>query len=156
MAEDIDKRIAQYIEVRDALKRVDEKWEAERKPLSEIQEQLSGRIRAFMESNNITDNLKSKSGTCYLSTRYTASLADPQAFMDYVIRTQKFELLDRRANTTAVKDYVQEHNQLPAGCNLNAIQTVGVRRPTGKSKVGPLSDLPQSQEFGGGIGDGSE
>lgn len=132
MAEDIDKRIAQYIDIRDALKRVDEKWEAERKPLLDIQERLSGMIRAFMETNNITDNLKSKSGTCYLSTRWTASLADPQAFMNYVIATNKFELLDRRANTTAVKDYVKEFNTLPAGCNLNAIQTVGVRRPTGK------------------------
>lgn len=132
MAEDIDKRIAQYIEVRDALKRVDEKWEGERKPLLEIQEMLSGRIRTFMETNNITDNLKSASGTCYLSTRWSASLADPQAFMDYVIRTNQFELLDRRANVTAVRDHVEKTNLLPAGCNLSAIQTVGVRRPTAK------------------------
>lgn len=132
MAVDIDRRIGQYIEVRDALKRVDEKWEAERKPLVEIQEQLSGVIRTFMETNNITDNLKSKSGTCYLSTRYSASLADPQAFMDYVINNKMFELLDRRANVTAVKDFVQQHNHLPAGCNLSAVQTVGVRRPTAK------------------------
>jgi hypothetical protein len=132
VAEDIDKRISQYIDIRDALKRVDERWEAERKPLLEIQERLSGIIRSFMESNNITDNLKSKSGTCYLSTRWTASLADPQAFMDFVVRSGKFELLDRRANVTAVKDFVKETNALPAGCNLNAIQTVGVRRPTAK------------------------
>lgn len=132
MAQDIDKRIAQYIEVRDAIKRVDDKWEAEKKPLQEIQERLAGIIRAFMETNNITDNLKSKSGTCYLSTRYSASLADPHAFMDFVVRTGKFELLDRRANVTAVKDYVEQNNALPTGCSLNAIQTVGVRRPTGK------------------------
>lgn len=132
MAEDIDKRIQQYIEVRDAIKRVDAKWEAEKKPLQEIQEKLSGRISKFMEANNITDNLKSKSGTCYLSTRYSATLADPQAFMDYVVSSGKFELLDRRANTTAVKDYVEQNGCLPAGCNLSGIQTVGVRRPTGK------------------------
>lgn len=138
MAEDIDKRIGQYIEVRDAIKRVEERQEAERKPLLEIQEKLAGIIRTFMENNNITDNLKSKTGTAYLSTRWSASLADPQAFMDFVTRTGKFELLDRRANVTAVKDYVKEHNVLPAGCNLNAIQTVGVRRPTGKAKSGPL------------------
>ncbi len=130
MAEDIDKRIGQYIEVRDALKRVEEKYDLERKPLQEIQERLAGIIRAFMETNNITDNLKSNSGTCYLSTRYSASLADPQAFMDFVTSSGKFELLDRRANVTAVRDYVKETNQLPAGCNLTAVQTVGVRRPT--------------------------
>ena len=132
MAQDIDKRIQQYIDVRDALARIDARYEAERKPLLEIQERLSGMIRSFMETNNITDNLKSKSGTCYLSTRYSASLADPHAFMEFVVRTGKFELLDRRANVTAVKDFVKENNVLPTGCNLNAIQTVGVRRPTAK------------------------
>jgi hypothetical protein len=99
VAEDIDKRIEQYIQVRDALKRLEEKQELERKPLLEIQERLSGMIRVFMESNNITDNLKSKSGTAILSTRYTASLADPEAFMRFVIDKSRFELLDRRANT---------------------------------------------------------
>jgi hypothetical protein len=132
VADDIDKRIGQYIAVRDALKRLDEKWEAERKPLLEIQERLSGMIGAFMETNNITDNLKSKSGTAYLSTRYTASLADPEAFMRHVISTGDFDLLDRRANTAAVKDYVAKNNTLPPGANLNGITTVGVRRPTGK------------------------
>lgn len=131
MSEDIEKRTAQYLQVRDALKRVDEKWEAERKPLQELQEVLSGILRSFMEANKL-DNLKTKSGTCYTSTRYSASLADPEAFMQFVINSGKYELLDRRANSTAVKDYVSEHKTLPAGCNLNAVQTVGVRRPTGK------------------------
>ena len=131
MTEDMDKRTEQYIQVRDALKRIDEKYDAERKPLLELQEVLSGRIRAFMDANKL-DNVATKHGTCYTSTRYTASLADPQQFMDFVIRTGKFELLDRRANSTAVKDYVKANNELPAGCNLNAIQTVGVRRKTGK------------------------
>jgi hypothetical protein len=43
----------------------------------------------------------------------------------------KFELLDRRANATAVKAYVKDTNQLPPGCNLNAIQSIGVRRKPG-------------------------
>ena len=131
MAEDMNKRTMQYIQIRDALKRVDEKYDAERKPLLEIQEKLAGIIRSFMDTNKL-DNLKTAAGTCYTSTRYTASLADPQAFMDYVIRTGKFELMDRRANSTAVKDYVGENNHLPAGCSLNAVQTLGVRRPGAK------------------------
>ena len=131
MAEDMNKRTMQYIQIRDALKRVDEKYDAERKPLLEIQEQLAGIIRSFMDTNKL-DNLKTAAGTCYTSTRYTASLADPQAFMDFVIRTGKFELMDRRANSTAVKDFVEENNHLPTGCNLNAVQTLGVRRPGAK------------------------
>jgi hypothetical protein len=134
MTQDIDMRIAQYIQIRDAIKVLEEKQENERKPLLEIQERLAGIIRVFMEKNNITDNLKSKSGTAILSTRYTASVADPEAFMKFIIASQRFELLDRRANTTAVKDYVEETKELPVGCNLNAVQTLGVRRPSGGKK----------------------
>jgi len=49
--------------------------------------------------------------------------------MDYVTTNKLFDLLDRRANTTAVKAFVKKNNQLPPGCNLSAVETVGVRRP---------------------------
>jgi len=131
MAEDIDKRVEQYIQIRDLLKAVDERWNAERKPLLELQERLAGIIRSSMDDLNVT-NMKSRAGTCFLSTRYTASLADPEAFMQYMMASGEFELLDRKANTTAVRDYVERHNTLPPGVNLTSLQTVGVRRPTGK------------------------
>jgi len=127
MPEDINKRVEQYITIRDKLKELDAAHEEKCKPLRELQEVLSGKLRTFMEANNL-DNLKTEAGTCYTSTRYTASLADPDAFMKFVINNKLFDLLDRRANNTAVKEYVNEHNSLPPGCNLNQVQTVGVRR----------------------------
>lgn len=130
--EDIDKRTAQYIEVRDALKRLEEKHAKETKPLLEIQEILAGRIRKFMDDNNITDSLKTKNGTCILSTRYSASVVDGSAFMDFV-KAGHWDLIERRANPTAVRDYVKEHNTLPTGVSMSAVQTLGVRRP-GKAK----------------------
>ena len=130
MNEDMDKRVEQYIQVRDALKRIDEKYEAEKKPLLEIQEILSGKMQAFLDAGAL-ENVKTKHGTFYRSTIYTSSLADPKIFMDFVVANAKFDLLDRRANATAVRDYVKETNQLPPGCNLNAIQSIGVRRKTG-------------------------
>ena len=130
MSDDMDKRVEQYITVRDMLKRIDEKYEAEKKPLLEIQEILSGKMQAFLDAAGI-ENVKTNHGTFYRSTRYTASLADPDAFMNFVKQYDKFELLDRRANATAVRAYVEKSNQLPPGCNLNAIQTIGVRRKSG-------------------------
>lgn len=129
--EDIDKRIEQYVSIRDAIERVAKRHTEELKPLNEILEKLSGRIRSFMDANNIKGSLKTKAGTCYLSTRYTASVADAEAFMDF-IKAGNWDFIERRANSTAVKDYVAEKNELPPGCNLNAIQTLGVRRPSAK------------------------
>lgn len=130
---DINKRIGQYIQVRDAIKAFDEKIAAQRKPLTDILEALGGVIQQFLDANKLK-NLKTDNGSCYLSTRYTATVADPDAFINYVIANKKFELLERRANATAVRDFVETHGNLPAGVNLNGLVSVGVRRPSGSSE----------------------
>ena len=128
--EDMNRRVQQYVALRDALKLLDDEHDLARKEFVESMDVLQGRIRSFMEANKL-ENLKTAHGTCYRSTRYTASLADADAFMKHVIETKEYELLDRRANANAVKAYVEKHNGLPPGVNLNSIQTVGVRRASG-------------------------
>lgn len=130
MIDDINKRVAQFVQVRDALKRLDERHAAERAPLQGILLELEGKLDAALQANN-AESLKTSSGTCYSSVRHSASLADPQAFMDFVINNKKFELLDRRANTTAVKDFIKDNNAPPPGVNFNAVRTIGVRRAPG-------------------------
>lgn len=124
----IDDMVARFIEIRDVLKALDDAHEAKRKPLLEAKEQISGMLMSFLDENKL-DNAKTKHGTVHTTTRSSTSLADAQAFMDFVILNGRWELLDRRANATAVKDYVKENDgQLPPGVNLSAIKTVGVRR----------------------------
>lgn len=127
----VDKRVQQYIQVRDAIAAADEAHKEKIKPLVDLQNLLTGWMQNFMEQAG-ADNIKTAHGTCYSSTRYTASLADPQAFMNFVIEKANWDMLDRKANVTAVKDYVAEHGGLPPGVNLSAIKTVGVRRAPNK------------------------
>lgn len=127
----VEARIAQYIECRDAIAKAKEEYEKSVAPLVTLQNMLTGWLQRFMDTTGST-SVKSKFGTCYSSTKYTASLADPKAFMDYVISTKQFDLLDRKANVTAVKDHVADKGALPPGVNLSAIETVGVRRPAAK------------------------
>jgi hypothetical protein len=123
----VDQVVARYIQIRDDLKTMDERHKAERAPLVETQNLLTEWIMKHLETTGSTA-VKTNHGTCYQSTRYTASLADADAFMKFVTENQMFDLLDRRANSTAVRDYVEEHKSLPPGCNLSAIRTIGVRR----------------------------
>jgi hypothetical protein len=131
MSEDMEKRVQQFIALRDALKVIDEAHDAQRKQYVEAMAALTGIMQAFMEANKV-ENLKTSHGTCYTATKFSASLADPGLFMKHVIDTQSWDLLDRRANVTAVKEYVEQHNGLPPGVNLTSSTSVNVRRPTGK------------------------
>lgn len=124
---DTNKLVAAYVRVRDMKRELEAKHDAELKPLNDDLAQLSGALREFMEKSG-SDGIKTEAGTCYLTTRYSASLADPSMFMRFVVDNDRFDLLDKKANATAVKDYVAETGHLPPGCNLNAMMTVGVKR----------------------------
>ena len=130
MAEDIEKRVAQYVALRDKIHNMELKHAEELKKPQEMLEQLAGIIHKFLDQHKL-ENLKTSAGTCYISTRWTASVQDPDAFINYVIENKEFDLLERRASATAVKAYVQDHNHLPSGVSLNALASVGVRRPAG-------------------------
>lgn len=127
----VETRVKQYIATRDALKKMDEEHENRRRPLVELQNMLTGWMQKFLEKAG-AESIRTSEGTCYTSTRYTASLADPEAFMQYVINNNAFDLLDRKANSTAVRAYVDEKGALPPGVNLSSISTIGVRRASGK------------------------
>lgn len=126
----IAKRIQQYVAIRDRLKQMDEDHDKAKKPLTAALEEINGALQEFLD-NSGSDSVKTKWGTCYKSIRYSASLADSEAFMTYVIANQKYELMDRKANSTAVRAFVEEHGNLPPGCNLSAMSTIGVRRGKG-------------------------
>ncbi len=128
--ERLDKWIQQYVALRDRIKEMEEAFEKSKKPLADAMEELNGLMQSFLDDSGI-DSIKTRYGTCYSSVRYSASLTDAKAFMDYVISNGAFELLDRKANKTAVKAFVEENSTLPPGCNLTALRTVGVRRGKG-------------------------
>lgn len=128
----VEQRIGEYIACRDAISEAKAIHEKNIAPLVDLQNKLTGWLQRFMDQAGAT-SIKSKMGTCYSSVKYTASLADPDAFMKYVIANNNFDLLDRKANVTAVRDHVKEKDCLPPGVNLSALETVGVRRPTAKA-----------------------
>lgn len=123
----MEKYVSHYIALRDALDVFDKRKDEERKKVTDVQEQVLLKIQTFMEANAI-QNLKTKSGTCFFKTRWSATVADAEAFMSHVIDTKDFDLLERRASTVAVKAYVEEHKAEPPGCNLRAYKQVQVRR----------------------------
>jgi hypothetical protein len=127
----VEQRVGEYINVRDAIKRATDAHELAIQPLVDLQNLLTGWLQNFLEKAG-ADSIKTSNGTCYSTTRFTASLADPEAFMKFVIANQDFDLLDRKANVTAVKEHIAKNNAPPPGVNLNSIKTVGVRRASGK------------------------
>lgn len=123
----MDNLIRMFVQARDALAKRKSEYEESIKPILEIKSKLEGRMLAFLEESGQT-SAKTQYGTCFTSTKDSASLGDPEAFMAYVMKNGAFELLDRRANATAVRDFVEEQGTLPPGVNFTSRISLSVRR----------------------------
>lgn len=136
--------VARFIEIRNLLKKLEETFELRIAPLKGERDALSERLNTILTENKAT-SVKTSQGTAIASVRYSASLADPDIFMRHVISTGAYELLDRKANATAVKEYVKKHSVLPPGVNLSPIRTIGVRSPQLKG-IGAVSEEKSNAE----------
>lgn len=122
----IDKRVAQYIAIRDEMKRLEEEHKLQLAPYQDAKDKLVGEMLEFLDSTG-QEMARTAMGTVYSTVRHTAPLTDPDLFMDFVQKHGLYELLDRKANSTACREYAEEHGSLPPGVKINSTRTVGVR-----------------------------
>lgn len=84
-------------------------------------------LRRFNERG--IDNVSARGvGTAYKSTRSSATIGDWDAFLDHVQTNEAWELLERRANKSAVEQFKDANEDLPPGVNWSETQTVNFRR----------------------------
>lgn len=124
---DIAKRVEQYVKLRDLIKQKDDDHKKSMAPFKETLEQLNSVLLAHL--NGIGgQSVSTDNGTVYRTEKKSAALADAQAFMDFVVANQAFDLIDRKANVTAVEEFIKENNTPPPGVNFSSTFVVGVRR----------------------------
>jgi hypothetical protein len=50
------------------------------------------------------------------------------AFWTYVVSQGDFDMVDKKANPTAVAEYIEKNKSPPPGVNFSVMETIGVRR----------------------------
>jgi hypothetical protein len=122
----IDTLVADYILTRDHIRKVKKRQKAELEEYELALDKLAGRLLLFLDYHH-QEMARTAEGTVSATLRDTASLSDPDAFMEFVAEHELYELLDRRANATACKDFAKENGTLPPGVKINTIRNVSVR-----------------------------
>jgi hypothetical protein len=124
----VDKRVAQLVMIRDEIERVEEEQKKQVAPLKAVRDRIIGELLMFLEQTG-QKSAKTAEGTVSIKVTYTAPLTDPDEFMTFVRENDAYELMDRRANATACKEYAEEHDgALPPGVKLNSKRSVGVTK----------------------------
>lgn len=124
---DADKYIGKLVALRDKIKELDDAHDERLKPYKEMKDKLERLILGHLIQSN-AQNISTTKGTASVLHRKTASLEDPAAFMDYVIKNEAWDLIDRKANAKAVEDFIHANNSPPPGVKFSDALALGLRR----------------------------
>lgn len=124
---DVEKRVEQFIILRDMKAELKEKHTSEMQPITETMEMIKEELKQAMQQQG-ADGIKTRAGTISLTSKASASAADINAFWTWIITQGAFDMLDKKPNVTAITEYVKQHGVAPPGVNYSVFQDVGVRR----------------------------
>lgn len=125
---DLEKRIDQYVRLRDKIKEIKDRHKAELKPFNEGLDMLGAMLLDHLNRTKQDSANARSAGTAYRTKRQSATIADADAFRRHVIGTESWDLLDWKANATAVATFLEENKTLPPGVNYSVRDEIGVRR----------------------------
>lgn len=123
--------VAGILRAKDKMAAIDEEAKRQKKPLADTVAKLEAWIQTKAMAEGL-DTVPTSEGTGYWSTHYKCTVSDQSVFMDYVRETGDLSLVDKRANKTAVKEYVNEHGQPPPGVNFGGYRVFQIRKKTVK------------------------
>jgi len=119
--------VNKYIELRDKKAEIKAEYDVKIAKIDETLEKIEAKLLEVFEESG-SKSFSTPNGTAYTSVRTSASVADREAFMEYVKRTEEWPLLEIRASKIAVQQHRDIHDDLPPGINWREEKVVNIRR----------------------------
>jgi len=124
---DNEKAVAAYVKLRDLKAQMAAKFKAEIAKVDEALAKLDGKLLAQLQASQ-AESIRTEAGTFFKTTKTSATVADWDALLGYIVANDAYHMLDHRVNKTAVAEFREEKNDLPPGVNWREELTIGVRR----------------------------
>jgi hypothetical protein len=121
--------VANYIRLRDYIKKADEEYDKSMERPKAAMARLEAEMLKHLSETG-ADSLACEAGTVYRNMRTNASVKDADLFRQWLSKHPKdfWDAIDLKANKTFVKEMAEKEGQVPAGINYTQMATVGVRR----------------------------
>lgn len=124
----LSEAVAVYIKLRDQKAQMKADFEAQVAPIQDKMDKLEGKLLEVFNQTGM-DSVKTEFGTAYATVRTTASIADRDAFMEFVKAKEEWSLLEVRVSKTAVEQFrASNDDELPPGVNIREERVVNIRR----------------------------
>lgn len=124
----LSEAVSLYIQLRDKKAEMKSAFDASVAPINEKMDKLEAKLLDVFNKTGM-DSIKTEHGTAYTAVRTTASVADREAFMDFVKANEEWSLVEVRAAKTAIEQFRDNNdNELPPGVNIRSERVVNIRR----------------------------
>jgi len=126
MSASLDKATEAYLKLREKKSQIQQRHKEELKPINEKMERIENAILAHFQKTG-QQSAKTAHGTPYIKNREHASVADREAFMGFVLEGGHLQFLENKANISAVREFIAEHDEPPPGVKFTSEPKVYVR-----------------------------
>jgi|APGre2960657404_1045060.scaffolds.fasta_scaffold00223_10 phage host-nuclease inhibitor protein Gam len=124
----LSEAVSLYIRLRDKKAEMKSDFDASVAPINEKMDKLEAKLLDVFNKTGM-DSVKTEHGTAYTAVRTTASVADRDAFMEFVKANEEWSLIEVRAAKTAIEQFRDNNdNELPPGINIRSERVVNIRR----------------------------
>lgn len=123
----INDLIDRYIQLRDKKAQITRAHETQVAKFDAAMKKVEEALAKHMTENG-TERVGSAAGTAFFSSTRSATVADRDAFFDYLQASGNWHLADLRAAKKQISDFRDENNDLPPGINWREERVVRINR----------------------------
>ena len=123
---DINKVVAQYIELRDRIEKIKDDCEKQIAPLKAAMDSVEAMMSGILERTGLS-SMSTPAGTVVKSKWTKTVLNDWNAFTQYVKDNDRFDLIEHRVAKNNALDVIHEDGALP-GVSVEQGFTIQIRR----------------------------
>jgi hypothetical protein len=123
----VDEIVERYIALRGKKAELKSAYERQVAEVEQAMRKCERFLLAQLNSTG-TESQRTRAGTVYKEESVSVSIADWDAYLNWVRENGMYSMLEKRAAKSAVQEYRNVHNDLPPGVNYSTHLVVHVRR----------------------------
>lgn len=127
----IEQAISAYVKLREKKAQIEAKAKADTKPVVDTMDKIEAYLKEQADLLGV-QSFKTDSGTAFLTTSERANVANWDEVLKFILENEAFDMLEKRVNKTAVREYLSANQAVPPGVNYGTSIEVSVRKPTAK------------------------
>jgi hypothetical protein len=126
-AQNAEQLVAIYVKLRDGKKAEAKAFKERVEKIDQAMSKLEAKLLVQLDAVG-GEGIRTKSGTAYKTTKTSATVADWDSLLKFIIADNAYHMLEHRVSKEAVVEYKEEHKDVPPGVSWREEITVGVRR----------------------------